>query len=403
MRFYLLLSLFILTVFGASSQQTKYALVVGNADYQYLESLKNPLNDAQDMGALLTKMGFVVDEYTDVSKVDFMTAIKAFVKKARNFDVVLFYYAGHGLELGGKNYFVPVDALATNLGEVKKSCVSANAIIYPIKSLKSDANIIILDACRNNPFPLISSSEVGEGLALMDAPPGTLLAFSTAPGKVASDGTGRNGLYTDALLTHMGSFDLELKEMFAQVRNQVVRKTNERQVPWESTSLTQQVVLRPKPELPLELTILEGDSVTFEGKGGLNAVSNLNGVAFNWYHNGKQFTNGASITVNKSGEYQLKAVSRQGQIILSDPIYVQIKSFVNPQPYILEGESITFKEQGVIHGRSNVSGDYQWVKGNNVIEKGPELSISVPGIYKFKVVTREGEEATSKSINVRIK
>ena len=400
---YSYLLLFLKVSFLLTGQQTKYALVVGNADYQYLESLRNPLNDARDMSALLSKMGFQVDEYTDVTKADFLAAIKAFNRKAKDYDVVLFYYAGHGLELGGKNYFVPIDALATTLGEVKKSCVSANAIIYPIKSLKSDANIIILDACRNNPFPLITHSDVGEGLALMDAPPGTLLAFSTAPGKVASDGTGRNGLYTDALLTHMGSFDVELKEMFAMVRNQVVRKTNERQVPWESTSLTQQVVLRPKPELPLELTILEGDSATFEGKGDLHAISNLNGVSFNWYYNGKQLTNGATISVNKTGDYQLKAVSRQGQIILSDPIYVRVKSFVEPQPFILEGESITFKEAGEIHGISNVSGEYNWVKGNNVVDHGPVLNVTIPGVYKFQVVTREGEEAISKSINVRIR
>lgn len=403
MRCYLFLSALGLLCLYTAAQQTKYALVVGNADYQYLESLKNPINDAKDMSAQLAKMGFEVDDYTDVTKTDFLAAIKSFNRKVRNYDVVLFYYAGHGLEVGGKNYFVPVDALATSLGEVKKSCVSANAIIYSIKNLKSDANIIILDACRNNPFPLINDSSIGEGLALMDAPPGTLIAFSTAPGKVASDGTGRNGLYTDALLTHMASFDVELKEMFAMVRNQVVRKTNERQVPWESTSLTQQVVLRPKPELPLELTILEGDSATFEGNGDLHAISNLNGVSFNWYHNGKQFSNGPVVTVNKTGNYQLKAVSRQGQIILSDPINVVVKSFVQPFPFILEGDNITFRETGEIHGLSNVSGEYHWIKGQNIIEHGPVLSVTVPGIYKFQVVTREGKEATSKSINVRIK
>jgi len=402
MRYFLVLSI-CFTNFYLWGQQTKYALVVGNAEYDYLESLRNPSNDARDMAVLLTRMGFEVDEHTNLTREAFISVVKNFNQKGRNYDIVLFYYAGHGLELGGKNYFVPTDAIASSVGEVKKSCVSANSIIYSIKSFDSDANIIILDACRNNPFSLIQNGEIGEGLALMDAPPGTLIAFSTAPGKVASDGLGQNGLYTDALLSFMGSFDVELKEMFAMVRSKVVRKSNEGQVPWESTSLTEQVVLRPKPELPLELNILEGDSATFEGEGDLHAISNLNGVSFNWYFNGRQFTNGATIEVYKSGDYQLKAVSRQGQIILSDPIHVIIKSFVDPQPFILEGDNITFKEGGEIHGKCNVVGEYNWVKGNNVIEYGPKLFVNTPGQYKFQVVTREGKKAISKSINVRIK
>lgn len=395
--------LFILLSFGVNAQQSKYALVVGNADYAYLETLRNSANDANDMGALLQKMDFEVDLYTDLNKTTFQEAIKQFNRKIRNYDIVLFYYAGHGLEIGGKNYFVPIDAVATSVSEIKRNCVSANAIIYSIKSAEADANIIILDACRSNPFTLVSATEKHDGLALMDAPPGTIISFATAPGKVAYDGTGRNGEYTNALLTHMGAFDVEIKDVFANVRNSVVRKTNEKQVPWESTSLTQPVTLRPKPEVPIQVSILEGDSVTFEGNGELHAVSNLKGVAFNWYYEGRQFTNGPTTQVNRKGRYQVKAISKQGQIILSDPVEVTIKSFVKPHTYIQEGQFVTFNQSGLLHGKSNVKGVFKWLKGTNVVAEGPEMEVEVPGVYRFQVTTNDGEKVASEAVIVRIK
>lgn len=394
----------ILFFFGAiSAQETKYALVVGNADYQYLDSLGNASNDANDMGALLGRMGFDVDLHTDINKETFMDAVKQFSKKIRNYDIVLFYYAGHGLEIGGKNYFVPVDAVASSISEIKRNCVSANSIIYSIKAADTDANIIILDACRNNPFKLVDPSDKSDGLALMDAPPGTIISFATAPGKVAYDGSGRNGEYTGALLTHLGVFDSEIKDVFAAVRNTVVSNTREAQVPWESTSLTQEVVLRPKPEVPIQLTILEGDSVTFEGNGELHAVSNLKGVSFNWYYEGRQFTNGAVTQVNRKGKYQVKAISRQGQVILSDPINVTIKSFVKPRTYIEEGQFVTFQGSGMLHGKSNVTGAFKWIKGTNVVGEGPEIEVDVPGVYRFQVITNDGESVASEAVIVRIK
>lgn len=395
--------LFITLSASLSAQQSKYALVVGNADYAYLETLKNSANDANDIGALLRKMDFEVDLYTDLKKEDFQEAIKTFNQKIRNFDIVLFYYAGHGLELGGKNYFVPIDALATSISEIKRNCVGANSIIYSIKSADADANIIILDACRSNPFTLVSASDKNDGLALMDAPPGTIISFATAPGKVAYDGIGRNGEYTNSLLTHLGSFDAEIKDVFATVRSSVVRRTNERQVPWESTSLTQPIVLRPKPEVPIQVSILEGDSVTFEGNGELHAVSNLKGVAFNWYYEGKQFTNGAVTQVNRKGRYQVKAISQQGQVLLTNPIEVTIKSFVEPQTFIEEGQFVSFNQSGLLHGKSNVQGTFKWLKGTNVVAEGAELEVDIPGVYRFQVTTNDGQKVSSEAVIVRIK
>jgi len=182
----------------------------------------------------------------------------------------------------------------------------------------------------------------------------------------------------------------------------VVQSTNNRQIPWESTSLTQEVILRPKPELPIQVNVLEGDSVVFEGNGELHAVSNLKGVSFIWYHNGRQFSNAATTEVNKTGRYQAKAISKAGQVLLSAPTYVQVKSFVDPIPFVEEGRSVTFDVNGVLHGRSNVRGKYIWLKDNNRIAEGSEVQVNLPGTYQFQVQTPEGVTVTSESVNVRI-
>ncbi|MEM9326079.1 MAG: caspase family protein [Bacteroidota bacterium] len=382
--------------------QTKLALVIGNAEYDFLDVLNNAGNDATDIAAVLREMDFEVDYHLNLTKVGFKEAVKAFGQKAKDYDIILFYYAGHGIEQGGKNYFVPIDASARSASEVKKNCVSANAITHFMNMAKAETNIIILDACRENPFKGLPDREAHDGLALMDAPAGTIISFATAPGKVASDGLGDNGVFTDALLKHLPSFDMDLKDVFERVRNAVVESTRSRQIPWESTSLTQEVILRPKPELPIQLNILEGDSVIFEGNGELHAVSNLKGVSFIWYYNGRQFSNAATTEVNKTGRYQVKAISKAGQILLSAPIAVQVKSFVDPFTFVEEGRSVTFDNAGVLHGRSNVRGQYVWFKDNNRIAEGTEVQVSLPGTYKFQVLTPEGITAISESVNVRI-
>lgn len=382
--------------------QSKYAMIVGNSNYEYLEVLKNPSNDANDMSRLLWNIGFTVDTYRDVKKEDFQQAIRSFGREAKNHDIVLFYYAGHGIEISGKNYFVPIDALANSSSEVRRTCVSANAVTHLMRIAKTQTNIIILDACRSNPFRLLPSDQLNDGLALMDAPAGTIISFATAPGKVASDGIGRNGVFTDALLTYLAAFDTDILDVFANVRNTVVRKTDNKQIPWESTSLTEPVVLRPKPEVPLQLNVLEGDSVIFEGNGELHATSNLPGVSFYWYRDGHQFSNNPTAKVNATGKYQVKAISKSGQVLLSEPTRVTVKSFVDPQPYILEGRSVTFDNEGKLHGKSNVRGNFIWFKEKNKVGEGPELEVNITGVYTFQVETNEGLIATSESISVRI-
>ncbi len=400
-----LLLIFLFLGYGAFPQ-TKLALVIGNSEYEFLESLKNAKNDATDVSRLLEEMGFEVDFHINTSKEELKEAVRNFGQRAKNYDILLFYYAGHGIEIFGKNYFVPIGALATSATEVRKTCVSASAITQYMKLAKSEANIVILDACRSNPFTLLSSDEASDGLALMDAPPGTIISFATAPGRVAFDGVAgdaRNGAYTDALLNHLGTYDLSINEVFARVRNTVVAQTNEKQIPWESTSLSGELILRPKPELPIQVNILEGDSVTFEGDGELHAVSNLKGVSFYWYFNGHQYLNKATVPVNKTGKYEVKGISQAGQVLVSKPIKVTVQSFVEPQLFILEGREVAFKEDGMLHGRANVLGEYRWFKENNYIGDGPDMQVSLSGRYTFQIITRDGVKAVSEPINVKVK
>ncbi len=385
------------------SQPSKLALVVGNAEYDYLSSLNNSTNDARDISDALQEIGFDVDLHLNASKEELKEAIKDFGSKAKTYDIILFYYAGHGIELLGKNFFVPTDAYANTANEIKKTCLAASAVTHYMNLAKARTNIIIMDACRENPFTRLPENQSSQGLALMDAPTGTIISFATAPGNVASDGTGKNGVFTSALLTHLQAYDLDIKEMFERIRKTVVANTNGKQIPWESTSLTEGIILRRKPELPIQVNIVEGDSVVFEGNGQLHATSNIKDVSFHWYRNGRQFSNLISPRVNKKGNYQVKAISPEGQILLSAPIAVTIKSIVDPKPYIVEGNEITFKEGGTLHGKSNVKGKYTWKKDNNLVGEGTKIKVDIPGFYSFEVKTSEGVIATSASINVRIK
>jgi hypothetical protein len=383
------------------SAQSRYALVIGNSNYEYLDGLKNAGNDARDLGRTLELMDFTVDVHFDLDREGLKDVISNFGSRARDFDILLFYYAGHGIEVSGKNYFVPTDAIASSISEVKRTCVNASAVSQYMKIARAETNIIIMDACRENPFTLLPENEASDGLALMDAPTGTIISFATAPGNVASDGEGKNGVYTSALIRHLPAFDLDIKEVFARVRNTVILKTENQQIPWESTSLTKEVVLRPKPELPMQINILEGDSVIFEGNGVLHASANLQGVSFYWYYEGRQLSNTPTIQVNKTGSYRVKGISKAGQIVLSDPIEVQIKSFVNPFPWIEEGFAVRLKPGEVLHGKSNVTGEFRWLKDGNVIDEGTELEVELPGRYAFQVETREGMVVTSEYINVK--
>jgi hypothetical protein len=217
--------------------EKRLALVIGNADYLF-GTLANPVNDVRSMDDILRKVGFEVLKYENLNQKDLKKAIDVFGSRLSGYDVGLFYYAGHGIQANGFNYLIPVDAQLTSYEDIDYDCVRADRILGKMEFAATKVNIIILDACRNNPFERQwSRAASGKGLAFMDAPSGSLIAYATSPGRTAADGAGKNGLYTSVLLKFMQQKGLQIEEIFKNVRREVEEQSGGSQIPWESTSL----------------------------------------------------------------------------------------------------------------------------------------------------------------------
>ncbi|HKL67076.1 MAG TPA: caspase family protein [Bacteroidales bacterium] len=218
--------------------QKRLALVIGNGIYANGGILSNPENDANDIADRLKNLGFDVMLFNNVDQKNFKKAIDNFGMRLSTYDIGLFYYAGHGIQVKGNNYLIPVDANLQSENDVEYDCVNAGRLLAKMEDAGSTTNIIILDACRDNPFERSwRRSTQGKGLAFMTAPAGSLISYATSPGSTAADGSGRNGLFTTALLEYIDNPDLSILEMFQKVRTWVRENSDGRQVPWESTSL----------------------------------------------------------------------------------------------------------------------------------------------------------------------
>jgi len=219
------------------NEDGRYALVIGNAGYKG-SPLKNPVNDAQDMAASLRRLGFFVIEKENRSQKEMTDSIREFGNLIAKGGVGLFYYAGHGMQVNGKNYLIPVNANIQHEDEVAYESVDVDRLLAKMDSAGNRLNIVILDACRNNPFAR-SFRGSKRGLARLNAPVGTLIAYATSPDSVASDGKSgeRNGLYTKYLLANMEIPGVEIGQMFRKVRRAVRIATKKAQIPWESSSM----------------------------------------------------------------------------------------------------------------------------------------------------------------------
>ncbi len=226
----------IVPVKPAPAGEKRLALIIGNSAYK-ASPLRNPVNDARAIGTALSETGFKVTVVEDATQTAMRRAIRAFGDElAANGGVGVFYFAGHGMQVKGRNFLIPVNADIEREDEVEDGAVDANFVLSKMDSAKNALNIVILDACRNNPFAR-SFRSAAQGLAQMDAPSGTLVAFATAPGSVAADGDGANGLYTKHLLANIAKPGLPIEQLFKEVRIGVTQETGDRQVPWESSSL----------------------------------------------------------------------------------------------------------------------------------------------------------------------
>jgi len=216
--------------------ERKLALIVGNAHYKE-GSLRNPINDAQAIADVLTKLGFEVDLLLNADRKKMHRAIRSFGDRLKKGGVGLFFYAGHGMQTEGRNYLIPIGADIQREDEIIDEAVDAGYVLRKMESAGNRLNIVFLDACRNNPFAR-SFRSLQSGLAQMDAPKGSLIVYATAPGTTAADGEGINGIFTKHLLRYITTPNLEIGQMLRKVRADVIEETNEAQVPWDSSSLT---------------------------------------------------------------------------------------------------------------------------------------------------------------------
>jgi len=218
--------------------ENRLALVIGNSNYQFGGKLINPVHDAHAMKTALENLGFTVIEAVNCDQKTMKKKIDDFGNNLSNYDVGLFFYAGHGVQVKGYNYLIPVDSKLEYERDVEYDCVQAGRVLAKMESAGSKTNLVILDACRDNPFERSwTRGQTSKGLAFMNAPSGSLIAYATSPGNTASDGKGSNGLYTSAILDYIRQQGLQIEDMFKEVRKKVIKESGGKQTPWESTSL----------------------------------------------------------------------------------------------------------------------------------------------------------------------
>jgi hypothetical protein len=291
--------------------ESRLALVIGQSAYRSVPALPNPANDARAVTQLLTDSGFEVSTASDLSQGQMREAVSDFAGKvaAKGADTVaLVYYAGHGLQIDGENFLVPVDIDPKREADIPIQAVRLNDILNTLTSVPSKMRILMLDACRNNPFPELKTA--GSGLAIVDAKvgaPGTFMSFSTSPGAVAEDGSGSNSPYTSALLA-AGKENIPIEETFKRVRLAVNKVTDGRQTPWDSSSLTEDFrfsgtsIAAPKPaaapkksvaewtrdlrgktvEAANEIIVADGTDESYEAFAGLFPETPLGRLARDW-------------------------------------------------------------------------------------------------------------------------
>lgn len=225
----------------APALAARHALVVGNNAYPSGQ-LRSAVNDARDIAQALQQVGFDVLLRENASREQMFQAIREFGARLREGDTALFYYAGHAIQLRDRNYLIPVDAQIQQEDDVTYYSIDVVEVLQRMDRARARFNVLMLDACRDNPFTsAVRITQVG--LAQMSAPPGTLIAYATAPGQVAREGVGRNGVYTRHLLRHIGTPDQPIELVLKRVREGVFNETRGQQVPWDASSLRSDLVL----------------------------------------------------------------------------------------------------------------------------------------------------------------
>ncbi|KIN70290.1 peptidase C14, caspase catalytic subunit p20 [Sulfitobacter noctilucae] len=237
-----------------STGERRVALIIGNSDYEHVTPLDNPGNDATDISVALEGLGFDVFLGLDVTEMETEGLVEGFSKAIQTADVSLFYYAGHGFQVGGQNYLVPTDAQIQKPEDIQDQTIRLNAVLDQMAQAPG-IKFVFLDACRNDPFEGVVSA-VSEGLAQIGDAQDFLISFATQPDNVAYDGSGRNSYFTKALLGHIYTPGLTINDLMISVRRDVLAATGGRQIPWENSSLTRQFQFDPRPNTMSSETLL---------------------------------------------------------------------------------------------------------------------------------------------------
>ena len=267
-----LLAWLVLTVPAFADKRV--ALVIGNSAYKSANELPNPKNDASDMGLALKRLGFEVLLGVNLDKAELDRKIRDFANALPGATVALFFYAGHGLQVGGVNYLVPIDAQLTTSAALDFEMVRLD-LIQRTMERETKTNIIFLDACRDNPLSRnlaramgTRSLDIGRGLAAAESGVGTLISYSTQPGNVALDGGGRNSPYARALVKQLTVPTDDLQSILINVRKSVIEDTKSKQVPWEHSALTDRFYFMALPQHTIPANPAHSEAGSTEGKAG---------------------------------------------------------------------------------------------------------------------------------------
>jgi hypothetical protein len=316
----------------AAPDPTRVALIIGNAAYKQ-SPLENPTNDAAAMRDLFTTAGFTTDSLLNAKRTDLLAAIDRFTTAVQKAETkqALFYYAGHGAQLDWRNYLLPVDIAVKTPEDVKNQCVDLGIILGRLAKLKDKTFIIILDACRDDPFKGAYRPEQ-KGLSQFDAPVGSLLAYATSPGNVAADGTGKNGLYTEHLVRELSNRSARIEDALKRVRLNVRLGSNGEQIPWETTSLENDVFIFPDghkklSEAELE-RFLEAEMETWA------RVKNSR-KADDWIAYLKDYPNGRFAEIAQNKLNRLLSETRKSVITAATPA-VSPAATLAPQPSVVQ-------------------------------------------------------------------
>ena len=252
---------FVLLAVAPLRAEKRAALVIGNSAYEHAAPLRNPRNDAKVVSDRLKELGFDVIMGIDMKHRDFARTIAAFKRKLEHASVAVFFYAGHGLQVNGRNFLAPVDALLDDETSLDFEAVQLRTILR-LMERRRRTNLVFLDACRDNPLARnlarsmgIRSGDIGRGLAREETGVGTMIAFATQPGNVALDGEQANSPFTSALVSHIGTPGLDVALMMRRVRQDVIDATGGRQVPWQHSSLTAPFLFKEKADPSRQPTV----------------------------------------------------------------------------------------------------------------------------------------------------